>query len=76
MIPLGIIKENANGENYIFKLKQGNKQNIYTTEKVFIKLGKKSIDKIEVIEGVEAGTLILNEGALIVENNQRVREIR
>ena len=76
MIPLGIIKENASGENYIFKLKQGNKQNIYTTEKVFIKLGKKSIDKIEVIEGLEEGTLILYEGALIVEDNQRVREIR
>ena len=76
MIPIGIIKENANGENYIFKLKPGNKQNVYTTEKIFIKLGKKSIDKIEVIEGLEAGTLILNEGALIVEDNQRVRGIR
>jgi RND family efflux transporter MFP subunit len=76
MIPLGIIKKNANGENYIFKLKPENKQNVYTTEKNFIKLGKKSIDKIEVIEGLEEGTLILNEGALIVEDNQRVREIR
>ena len=76
MIPLGIIKKNANGENYIFKLKPENKQNVYTTEKIFIKLGKKSIDKIEVIEGLEEGTLILNEGALIVEDNQRVREIR
>ena len=76
MIPLGIIKENAIGENYIFKLKPGNKKNVYITEKVFIKLGKKSMDKIEVIEGLEVGTLILNEGALIVEDNQRVREIR
>jgi RND family efflux transporter MFP subunit len=76
MIPLGIIKKNANGENYIFKLKPEKKQNVYTTEKIFIKLGKKSIDKIEVIEGLEEGTLILNEGALIVEDNQRVREIR
>jgi len=76
MIPLSIIKENANGENYIFKLKPESKQNVYTTEKVFIKLGKKSIDKIEVIEGLELGTLILNEGALIVDDSQRVREIR
>ena len=76
MIPLGIIKENAKGENYIFKLNPGNKQNVYTTEKIFIQLGKKSIDKIEVIVGLEEGQLILNEGALIVEDNQRVRDIR
>ena len=76
MIPLGIIKENARGENYIFKLNPENKENVYTTEKIFIELGKKSIDKIEVILGLEEGELILNEGALIVEDNQRVREIR
>ena len=76
MIPLGIIKENARGENYIFKLNPENKENVYTTEKIFIELGKKSIDKVEVILGLEEGELILNEGALIVEDNQRVREIR
>lgn len=76
MIPLSVIKENASGEKYIFKLKPESKENIYTTEKVFIKLGKKSVDKIEVIEGIETGTLIVNEGAAIVENNQRVRNIQ
>jgi RND family efflux transporter MFP subunit len=76
MIPLSIIKENAEGDKYIFKLKPGKKEDIYTTEKVFIKLGKKSINKIEVIEGIKPGVLILEKGALLVEDNQRVRKVR
>jgi RND family efflux transporter MFP subunit len=76
MIPQNIIKENANGEKYIFKLKPGKKEGVYTTEKVLIKLGKKSMNKIEVIEGIKTGALILDKGALIVEDKQRVRKIR
>ena len=76
MIPQNIIKENAKGDKYIFKLKPGKKEGVYTTEKVFIKLGKKSMNKIEVIEGIKTGALILDKGALIVEDKQRVRKIR
>tara|TARA_X000000950_G_scaffold77553_1_gene97324 strand:- start:4491 stop:5657 length:1167 start_codon:yes stop_codon:yes gene_type:complete len=76
MIPLSIIKENAKGDKYIFKLKPGNKQDVYTTEKVFIELGKKSMEKVEVTGGIAPGTLIVNEGAAIVEDNQRVRNIQ
>ena len=76
MIPLGVIKENSTGEKYIFKLIPSNKEDIYETEQVFVKLGKKSINKVEVISGVEAGSLYVNEGSGIVENNQRVKDIK
>ena len=76
MIPQNIIKENAKGDKYIFKLKPEKKEGVYTTEKVFIKLGKKSINKIEVIGGIKTGALILDKGALTVEDKQRVRKIR
>jgi hypothetical protein len=39
-------------------------------------LGKKSSDKIEVLEGLQAGDLLVDEGATIVENNQRVKNIQ
>ena len=75
MIPLGVIKENSKGDKYIFKLEALNKEGVYITKKTFIELGKKSIDKVEVTKGIKLGELILNEGAAIVDENQRVREI-
>ena len=76
MIPLGVIKENSKGDKYIFKLEALNKEGVFITKKTFIELGKKSIDKVEVTKGIKLGELILNEGAAIVDENQRVREIK
>ena len=76
MIPLRIIKENAIGKKYIFKLTPDGKDQVYRTEQVFVKLGKKSTDKVEILEGIKAGDLLVDEGATIVENNQRVKNIQ
>ena len=76
MIPMRIIKENANGEKYIFKLIPDGKDQVYRTEKTFIQLGKNSIDKVEVLVGIQSGDLLVDEGATIVENNQRVKNIQ
>ena len=75
MIPLSIIKENAIGEKYIFKLNSDGKEQVYRTQQVFVQLGKNSMDKVEILEGIQAGDLLVNEGAIIVENNQRVKNI-
>lgn len=76
MIPLRIIKENAVGKKYIFKLNPDGKDQVYRTEQTFIKLGKNSIDKVEVLVGIQSGDLLVDEGATIVENNQRVKNIQ
>lgn len=76
MIPMRIVKENALGKKYIFKLKPDGKDQVYRTQQVFVQLGKKSSDKIEVLEGLQAGDLLVDEGATIVENNQRVKNIQ
>ena len=76
MIPMRIIKENASGEKYIFKLKPDGKDQVYRTEQTFIQLGKNSIDKVEVLVGIQSGDLLVDEGATIVENNQRVKNIQ
>ena len=76
MIPLRIIKENAIGKKYIFKLTPDGKDQVYRTKQVFVKLGKKSTDKVEILEGIQAGDLLVDEGATMVENNQRVKNIQ
>ena len=76
MIPLRIIKENASGQKYIYKLKPDGKDQVYRTEQIFVQLGKSSKDKIEILEGIQAGDLLIDEGATIVENNQRVKNIQ
>ncbi len=76
MIPLRVIKENASGEKYIFKLKSDGKDQVYLTQQVFVKLGKKGLEKVEILEGLKEGDLIVDEGATIVENNQRVKNIQ
>ena len=75
LIPLRIIKENAKSESYVYRLKSDQKEGVYLTEQVFLKLGKKTQDRVEVLEGLNAGDLIVDEGASIVENNQRVKTI-
>ncbi|NBS18781.1 MAG: efflux RND transporter periplasmic adaptor subunit [Flavobacteriia bacterium] len=76
MVPLQVIKENANGEKYIYKLIPIGKDHVFQTQQVFVKLGKKGHDKIEILQGLQAGDRIVDEGANIVENNQRVKIIR
>jgi membrane fusion protein (multidrug efflux system) len=76
MIPMRIVKENASGKKYIFKLKSDGKDQVYRTEQTFVRLGKNSVDKVEVLEGIQAGDLLVDEGATIVENNQRVKNIQ
>lgn len=76
MVPLRVIREDASGKKYIFKLKSNGKKQVYLTEQVFIQLGKKGLDKIEVLDGIQTGDQIVDEGAIIVENNQRVKNIQ
>ena len=75
LIPSRIIKENAKNESYVYRLKSDQKEGVYLTEQVFLKLGKKTQDRVEILEGLNAGDLIVDEGASIVENNQRVKTI-
>jgi membrane fusion protein, multidrug efflux system len=76
MIPLRIVKENAQGQKYIYKLKPNGKDQVYLTEQTFVQLGKKSSDKVEALQGIQASDLLVDEGAIIVENNQRVKTIQ
>ncbi|MBT8393618.1 MAG: efflux RND transporter periplasmic adaptor subunit [Bacteroidia bacterium] len=74
LIPQSIISENANGEQYIYVVKNRN-DSIGFTERIIIKTGKTQDDVIEVLEGVSAGDEIIQEGARSVKEGQKVEII-
>jgi len=74
LIPQSIISENANGEQYIYLVKDQN-DSIGVTERVIIKTGKTQEDVIEVLEGISAGDEIIKEGARSVKEGQKVEII-
>ena len=56
-------------------MSEDNKEGVYLTSKQFITLGNKSEDKVEVIEGLNLGEIVVLEGAYSVEDSQRVKLI-
>ena len=75
MIPTKIINENAEGQPYIFKLLKTDENSIYKTKKVFIELGKSTNEKTEILNGIKVDDLIIDEGSMIVDDNQKVKNI-
>ena len=76
LIPLRIINENAKGQRFIYKILPTNEEGVYLTQRVLISLGKSDGKKIEVLSGITAGDLILEEGAGVVDDQQKVQRIQ
>ncbi|MDO6761072.1 efflux RND transporter periplasmic adaptor subunit [Tamlana sp. 2_MG-2023] len=76
LIPLSIISENANGEQYIYVIKNKNNESEAVAERVIITTGKTQGDIIEVLSGIEASAEIINEGARSVRDGQTVKVIK
>ena len=74
LIPQSIISENANGEQYIYVIRD-RKDNIGVAERVIIKTGRTQGDVIEVLSGLEQGNEVIEEGARTVKNGQTVEII-
>ena len=72
LIPQSIISENANGEQYVYVIKDI-KNSIGKAKKVIISTGKTQGDIIEVLSGLEVGFQIVKEGARSVKDNQEVK---
>ena len=75
VVPLRIIREDAEGKNYIYVMDEDKKDGVYITRKAVIKIGNKSNTDAEVIEGLNFGETIVLEGANLVEDLQRVKLI-
>lgn len=71
LIPQSIVSENAEGQQYCFALvPEGNG---HIAKRLLITTGKTMGDLIEVVEGIEAGSLLITEGAKKVSDNQPVK---
>ena len=75
VIPLRIIREDAEGKNYIYIMDEDKKDGVFITRKALIKIGNKSNTDAEVLEGLNFGETIVLEGANLVEDLQRVKLI-
>ena len=75
LIPQSIISENAQGEQFIYVVKDKNENKEAIVQKVIIKTGKTQGDIIEVLANLKPGTEIIKEGARSVNNGQTVKVI-
>ena len=74
LIPQSIISENAEGEQYVYVIND-KKENKGKANRVIIKTGRTQGDVIEVVEGIEPGAELINEGARSVKEGQTVEVI-
>lgn len=75
LIPQSIISENADGEQYIYVIKNKTSNSEASAEKVIIETSLTQGDVIEVITGLEPGMEIIQEGARSVNDGQKVKII-
>jgi RND family efflux transporter MFP subunit len=71
LIPQSIVSENANGQQYIYLVK--NKNNQAVAKKVIIETGKTQGDQIEILSGVSNGDEIIQEGARSIKDGQNIK---
>ena len=67
LIPQSIISENAEGEQYVYIVKDKNENDEGVAKRTIIKTGKTQGDVIEVLEGIENDVEIIQEGAQTVK---------
>ncbi len=73
LIPQSIISENANGQQYIYVVRNKQKNKEAIAEKIIIKTGKTQGDIIEILTGLTPGDEIIKEGARSVSDGQKVK---
>ena len=71
LIPQSIISENANGEQYVYLIRNDQENTI--AKKIIVKTGKTQGDIIEILNGLSDGDEIISEGARSVTNGQTVK---
>ena len=75
MVPRRILRQNAEGEYFVFALSNSEGENRYAAEQRFVELGKSKNEMIEIIQGISQGDLLIDEGVSLLEPNQKVKRI-
>ncbi len=74
-IPLRVLREDSNGQVYVFVLIQPEENDGYTTEKRNVKLGKSKNEIVEILKGITVGELIVDDGVNLLVDDQKVKRI-
>ncbi len=72
VIPESILQENTSGEPYIFKVKEGDNDQL-KADLTLVELGKSYNGEIEIIKGIRTGDKIVIEGAKGLRKDQEVK---
>ena len=72
LIPQSIISENAQGQQYVYKVENIN-GDLGVAKQTIVKTGKTQGDVIEILEGVSVGDQLIDAGARSVKNGQEVQ---
>ncbi|MBE17033.1 MAG: efflux RND transporter periplasmic adaptor subunit [Dokdonia sp.] len=76
LIPLNVINENADGDQYVYTASaKANTDNQMIASRQVIKVGKTQGDMIEVLEGLNTGDQVIAEGARSVKDKQEIKII-
>ena len=75
LVPLRTIRENAEGENYVFVLTGPEGDNNYIAKQRFVTLGKTKNEMIEITEGISENDLLVDEGVGLPVPDQKVKRI-
>ena len=75
MVPLRVIRENAKGETFVFVLNTPEENGGFTTAQHFVGLGKSQNEMVEIIEGINAYDLVVDEGVSLLVDGQKVTRI-
>lgn len=75
LVPQSIISENAEGDQYVYVIKDKNSKNEGIAKRVIIETGRTQGDVIEVLSGLDSSSEIIQEGARSVRDGQPVEVI-
>ncbi len=76
IVPLSIVSENAEGEQYVYIAENVAKDGQAVAKKVIVKTGLSQGNYIEITSGIKDGDLVINEGARSVKDGQKVSIIK
>jgi RND family efflux transporter MFP subunit len=76
LVPQSVISENAEGEQYVFIADNPTEEMQGTAKKRIVTTGKTQGRFVEILTGLSAGELIIQEGARSVKDNQDVQIIK
>ena len=76
IVPLSILSENADGEQYLYIAENVTKDGMASAKKVIVKTGLSQGNYVEIINGIKDGDLVISEGARSVKEGQKVSIIK